>query len=231
MSVLDTERKFSATLTFEKSKDNVGACKYAYFGESSAPIFLGSESNKVCIKEAFYIAPETGHHLIYDGPKQGELLMGEINCARWANALMRLVYDFIKDEDAKRGKPSFPIPDLRYVNVALAVSTQKDRATYLLEEVIEEPDGGFRKYINNTIAVPLSSNDPRRKETGAFLAFTQHVQYLKTGKQAFVSDQQGGSTGTSIQNSLIECHHGLQEVSHFFPTLKLSHRRKFLSNV
>ena len=126
MPVVQTYKKFPATLVFEKNKLTYGACKYAYFGEASVPIFEGSSSKKICVKEAFYIARETGHRMIYDGPQQGKLLTSEINCARWANALMCMVNEFISFENMKIGAPPFSVPDMRYVRVALAISTQND---------------------------------------------------------------------------------------------------------
>ena len=190
MPPLLTDKSFPAILKFDKSSRIPGGCKFAYFGESNIPIFANATSNKICLKEAYYIARETGNRVAYDPAKQGEMLTSEVKCSKWANALMSLVYDFIKAEHKKRGEPPFPIPKMRYVMVALAVA-QHGNTTYLLEEFIDESDGGFRKYINNTAAVPLSTTDLDRKEIGDFLVFTQHVQYVKTEKLAFVSDQQG----------------------------------------
>ena len=106
---------------------------------------------------------------------------------------MKLAYDFVERENEKCGEPPFPIPDIRYVKAALAVAKHVDNEIYLIEELIGEEDGGFEKYINNVYAVPLSTNDLQRKERGDFLAFTQHIQYTKTKKLAFVLDQQGES--------------------------------------
>jgi hypothetical protein len=91
------------------------------------------------------------------------------------------------------GKPPFEIPQMRFVNAALAVAQNTKHDTYMLEEVIDEAtDGGFVKYIGNGSAKPYrqSNNDLARR--GQFLAFAQHVQYLKTKHLAFVGDFQGG---------------------------------------
>ena len=60
----------------------------------------------------------------------------------------------------------------------------------LIEEFIK---GSFTKYINNANAqvLPQRYSDTEAKVIGDFLAFTQHVQYWKTKKQAFVTDYQG----------------------------------------
>jgi hypothetical protein len=66
------------------------------------------------------------------------------------------------------------------------------KATFLLEEVIDaNMEGPFRKYLNNVSPEPLLMATKEDKEQAKFLAFSQHVQYWKTKKQAFVSDYQG----------------------------------------
>jgi len=102
---------------------------------------------------------------------------------------MDLVYDVMKQK--RKGEPSFSVPKMRYVNVVLAVANNSSRDTYLLEEVVGEEDGAFRKYINNTSAVPLTQTDEERQHISNFLSFSQHVQILETQHQVFVSDQQG----------------------------------------
>ena len=190
--ILLTKKAFPATLTFTSANPIAGACKLAYFGQTDKPVFDNSTSLNVCIKEAFGIDPVSAKREVYDGPKQGELLTIEINCSRWASALTRLVYEFMERKNTTYGaEPPFKVPNMRYVNVVLAVANNHKRETYLLEEVIGELDGDFRKYINNTAATVLSQTDPDRQYVGNFLSFTQHVQMLETNEQVFVSDQQG----------------------------------------
>jgi hypothetical protein len=57
----------------------------------------------------------------------------------------------------------------------------------------EQIPSDFVKLINNNSAkVHKGSLGPEADVMlGAFLAFTQHVQYLKTQKQVFISDYQG----------------------------------------
>ena len=193
MALPNDKDTFTVVLKFKKENPIAGACKFAYFGESSTPIFWPSPSTKICIKEASHIAPQTENRILYDAAKQAEILTTEMNCSRWANPMMKLAYDFVERENEKHGELPFPIPDMRYVKAALAIAKHVDNEIYLIEELIGEEDGGFEKYINNVYAVPLSTNDLQRKERGDFLAFTQHIQYTKTKKLAFVSDQQGES--------------------------------------
>ena len=63
---------------------------------------------------------------------------------------------------------------------------------FLIEEVIRgDEQGPFRKYLNNVSPVPLPISCGDDDERAKFLSFSQHVQYWKTKKQAFVSDYQG----------------------------------------
>jgi hypothetical protein len=189
--ILVTEKAFPAVLTFSVENPVAGACKLAYFRRTNKPIFPDSTSIDICIKQAFYLDRATAARLLYEGPRQAEVLTTEINCSRWASALMCLVYEFMEKADKLRGKPPFSILQMRYVNIALAVANNDKRETYLLEEVVGESDGDFRKYINNTSSVPLSQTDAKRQYVGKFLSFAQHVQMVETAEHVFVSDQQG----------------------------------------
>ena len=66
--------------------------------------------------------------------------------------------------------------------------------TFLLEEIIEDKiDGPFVKYIGNGSAAPVQLTAKDCAYIADFLAFSQHVQYERTKKMAFVSDFQGQS--------------------------------------
>ena len=115
--------------------------------------------------------------------------MVEMNCSHFASALMHLVYDFMEEANKLQGaKPPFSVPQMHYVNVALAIA--KDEV-YLLEEVIGGLEGKFQKYINNTSALMLLQNDENWQYIGSFLSFVQHVQLVETKKYVFISDLQG----------------------------------------
>ncbi|RXW22094.1 hypothetical protein EST38_g3761 [Candolleomyces aberdarensis] len=137
----------------------------------------------------------------------------ECNILVWASALLNLVYDYMDSVVfQKKMKPSFSCPQLAFVRAGFshtvspngsstankasikALRSQKGispsiRLGYLLEEKIE---GNFTKYIHNV---------------AEFLCFTQHVQYMKTGKLAFVSDYQG--YGNLLTDPQILTHHDL----------------------
>lgn len=64
------------------------------------------------------------------------------------------------------------------------------RVAYLLEELIPS-DVPFIKYIHNADAVPLQDPDEEGYDTAVFLCFIQHIQFVLTHGQAYISDFQG----------------------------------------
>ncbi|KAI0086272.1 hypothetical protein BDY19DRAFT_986757 [Irpex rosettiformis] len=121
-------------------------------------------------------------------------MLVEANCIYWGGALMRLVYDFM--ENFKNNLPpasaaSCPsIPDLRFVHCGVAVpSSNKEGPIYLLEERIDDK---FVKYILNNSLSPVPHLTGRDLKIALFLCFSQHVQYLDTQENLFLSDFQGG---------------------------------------
>jgi hypothetical protein len=166
-----------------------GSFKRASFGHLSCPIFSGSTS--VCIKQCWYLCKASGARLVYDNRTQITKLSAEINCLRWAAALMGIVYDFIDKYTKIHGEPSFIIPKMRYVKSALAI-VDMTHETYMVEEVIDEAvDGAFMKYIGNGSVKPLDLLSDAAAYRAEFLAFSQHVQYMKTKGLAFIGDFQG----------------------------------------
>ncbi|KAF8424003.1 hypothetical protein L210DRAFT_3653609 [Boletus edulis BED1] len=134
-------------------------------------------------------------------------LYREANVLYWAMALLDFSYEYIDQciADAEE-PPPFDIPRLRFVEAGLLFAYAADRAdstqgpgsksgtvatTYLAEEII---DGDFFKYIHNGSASPRLFSDPMADDIAEFLAFTQHVQYNKTGGLVYVSDYQGSTT-------------------------------------
>ena len=123
----------------------------------------------------------------------------------WADSLLQFAYSFINDFITKKKclEPPFPIPQLRFVKGAIAYSEKSldtnptkiplaisHRATYLLEELLPI-NQQFIKYIHNAEAVPLQERDEPGYELGVFLCFIQHVQFVYTHGQAYISDLQG----------------------------------------
>ena len=175
-----------------------GAFKIAYLGHTDIPVF--GNSTQVCIKQTFFTSEDSKKRHIYQGQTQATNLSVELNCLGWASALMDLVYSFMKKEEPHHGSPPFEVPQMRYVKAGLAIQVSKDsegngkQSIYLLEEFIDsEEPGWFVKYINNNSAKPRKFKDAERSIRAEFLSFSQHVQFIETGGQAFVSDLQGRS--------------------------------------
>ncbi|KAG1812749.1 hypothetical protein EV424DRAFT_1326870 [Suillus variegatus] len=76
------------------------------------------------------------------------------------------------------------------------------RAGFLLEELIGDDDNrNFIKYIHNMDCNPLLDEDEFGYDIAAFLACTQHIQYVKTGGLAFILDYQGATQILILKNS------------------------------
>jgi hypothetical protein len=192
-AIADCENPMKADLIFNpNSWPKHGGFKKATFGHTSG-IRLGP-SAQVCIKDCWYECKTSGARLSFDSPTQVAKLSLEMNCLRWASALMGLVYDFIAEQTRHLGNPPFEIPKMHFVNAALAVAETSSHDTYMIEEVIDEvTDGEFVKYIGNSSAVPFTHFRLDVAQRADFLAFCQHVQYSKTKGLAFVGDFQGAS--------------------------------------
>ena len=137
----------------------------------------------------------------------------------WAESLLDFAYAFIHDFIAhkKPAEPPFSIPHLRFVKAAIAYpekplgasSTSSDsdtshRAAYLLEELISV-DHPFIKYIHNAESVPLQDIGELGHDIGVFLCFIQHIQFVHTHGQAYISDFQGTIQVTN--NLTLESHY------------------------
>jgi hypothetical protein len=134
-------------------------------------------------------------------------LFREANVLYWSNSLLQLTYAFIDRCIASSTEsPPFKIPRVRFVDAGLALSYSQrgskapakagskagsSCAAYLVEELIEGGHDEFVKFIHNMDSNPLLDYNDYRYEVALFFAFTQHVQYIKTGGLAFISDYQG----------------------------------------
>ena len=122
----------------------------------------------------------------------------------WADSLLRFAYEFINDFIANQAPAEAPfvIPQLQFVKAAVAYSEKpldnalgassstSHCAAYLLEELLPTSNL-FIKYIHNADAIPLQEYDEPGYDTAIFLCFIQHVQFILTHGQAYVSDFQG----------------------------------------
>jgi len=169
-----------------------GAFKKALFSHLGHPVI--SDSTSICIKECWYTCKDLRARLTYDSPTQVAKLSDEINCLRWTSALMGIVYDFIDKYIELHGKSSFAILKMHFIKNALAI-VDTTHKTYMVEEVIDEAvDGVFVKYIGNGSMKPFEFLGEATAYRAEFLAFSQHMQYLKMKSLAFIGDFQGKSS-------------------------------------
>ena len=180
------------TLMYDHSaKPKYSAFKQALFGHLDCAALGPRDSNSVVIKQCWYTCPATGSRFTYDNHTQVTKLTGEINCLRWALALMGLVYDHIDNYTKLHGPVPLTVPNMHFVKSVLAVA-EDTHDTVLLEEVIDDAmDGAFVKYIGNGSAQPYNFLEEDAIDRAKFLSFAQHLQYMKTDGLAFVSDFQG----------------------------------------
>ncbi|KAJ6470314.1 hypothetical protein C8R45DRAFT_937223 [Mycena sanguinolenta] len=127
----------------------------------------------------------------------------EANILLWAGSTMAFTYSFIYHFIQNSSHPPpFEIPDVRFVHAGVAIVHQQLSGSavpvssticrsYLIEELIDEGQDGFHKFLNNGSAVPLPSMNKSVSALAEFLSFTQHVQYYKTKAMLYLSDLQG----------------------------------------
>ena len=206
-----------STLQLDLNPLNVkkGGFKLAAFGMSMPGVFKeGADSEAICAKRTYSpierVAEVNGSltkktvRLPHEGEKQFQNLAMEVSCLVWAQALLNIVYDFIKEEsdsdlEGPKKSPNLPfhVPQFHFVKAAIAIEQSSStssvkKTTFLLEEVIDSnTEGPFRKFLNNVSPEPLVMKTKEDEERARFLAISQHVQYWKTKKQVFVSDYQG----------------------------------------
>ncbi|KAG6907733.1 hypothetical protein DXG01_007591 [Tephrocybe rancida] len=185
-----------ATLSYGNIAPTSGTFKTAHAGVSSKPLFRNSESHAVCIKQAFFFDKTNNTNKFYDGAKQAEVLTIELNCIGWSDALFDMVYHTVDAVDQEKGMPPFEVPKMRYVQAGIAISLSESengiKQAFLVEELIgTKGTDYFIKYINNDSARPRKFKNLERSVRAEFLAFAQHLMYVKTGATIYASDLQG----------------------------------------
>jgi hypothetical protein len=111
---------------------------------------------------------------------------------------MDLIYQFVACEVKTKGESPYPIPELRFMRVMIAlVHNLPTPKAFLIEEWINMDNGDHRfiKYLNNRVPHHISvPQAPKAQEITDFLIFAQHVQWKKSQYLAFTSDYQGAGT-------------------------------------
>ncbi|KAI6030149.1 hypothetical protein EDC04DRAFT_2605443 [Pisolithus marmoratus] len=128
---------------------------------------IGSSANHSVVLKRPYISdyPNEARPLFACCTLKDEcnILYHEANTLYWAKALLQMTY--------QTGSA---------VNV-----------TYLVKGFIPTSSDKFVKYTHNSNAEPCFLVDRKAAAIANFLAFTQHIQYIKTGGQVYISDYQG----------------------------------------
>ncbi|KAG9311681.1 hypothetical protein JVU11DRAFT_7918 [Chiua virens] len=175
---------------------------------------LGSRSGQSVVAKRPYIRQENlegkppfPRYVISD---ELDKLFREANVLYWAKALLSMTYTFVDCALAASDRPPiFDIPRLRFVEAGLALGYANTSGgggprsvsckagsvstAYLVEELIPDAEL-FVKFIHNGSCLPLIEPGEPEYNVAEFLAFTQHVQYVKTGGLAYISDYQGSTS-------------------------------------
>ena len=211
---IKTAELFSGNIRLDRSTDailRVGAFKTAQSAQLMlSPLTrsgMGSSPNYKIVLKRPYINdnPEepAGPPLSWFALKdESNILYREANVLYWAKALLKMTYEFIDHAvDSATEPPPFDIPRLHFVDAGLllaysnALATTKDsgllsvKTSAIVSMMYLGKD--FVKYIHNGDVAPCDLLDPDAENIAQFLAFTQHIQYVKTGRQVYISDYQG----------------------------------------
>ncbi|KAF9228248.1 hypothetical protein BS17DRAFT_805791 [Gyrodon lividus] len=201
----------SGTIQLSSSRNNLlgaGAFKTAQLGQLNlSPLRahgLGSQPNEaIALKQPYTPLTKPGFIKLFH----------EANVLYWAKALLNMTYNYIHHCIAEAPEPPLSdIPQIRFVNAALVLAyAEKAEGLeqpgapklvpssvtigYLTEELIRlDDDSNFTKFVHNLDPSPFILPGEYRYQTAEFLVFTQHIQYINTGGQVYISDYQGSTT-------------------------------------
>lgn len=228
-TIINQDQEFLGYLSYDKNnligKGTFKTAHLASLNWASHPPISGlgaknSQSIAVALKRPYDDRNmNSGAVKRFNYADESRKVLTEATLLGWADSLLRFAYAFIHDfiADKKPAEPPFPIPLLRFVKAAIAYSEKplvnapgtssgtSHRAAYLLEELL--PDHPFIKYIHNSEAVPLQDINELGHDIGVFLCFIQHVQFVHTHGQAYISDFQGTYENLTL---------GLTLLNHFY---------------
>jgi hypothetical protein len=215
-TIINQDQEYLGYLSYDRNNlIGKGTFKTAHLASlkwaSHAPIAgLGaknSQSIAVALKRP-YDDRNSGVVKHFNYADESRKVLTEGTLLGWADSFLKFAYAFIHGfiADKKPVEPPFHIPLLRFVKAAIAYSEQplvgvsgtssarargtSHRAAYLLEELLPA-DRPFIKYIHNAEAVPLPDINEMGHDIGVFLCFIQHIQFVHTHGQAYISDFQG----------------------------------------
>ena len=184
------------TVVTAREKQHMGTFKMGYMAVTDQPLFGGNERT-VCAKQAYQTVDRARKiYKTYGYKDQKPRLETELGALVFGRALLEYVYIWMEQWDQLPVHTEVVIPQFCFVKAALGLEGEEvgSRQAFMLEEWINTSDnaeGRFRKYINNNQPWPVERLNEEDALCARFLCFTQHVQYVESGKLAFASDYQG----------------------------------------
>lgn len=196
---------------------SAGAFKTCYFArlepDSTNPnpnsLLRLDRDSQIVAKRMFYrdSDPEQvglGRKKRYSHMSEMQQTLTEARNLQWASALMKVVQDHVDTALARREWATLgqPYPQVRFVHAAIAQTTDASK-TFLIEERIP---GTFVKYISNSSPQPVEGLSADERKLAEYFCFCQHLQYLLTGKEFFLSDFQGKHILARLSDMVPDAH-------------------------
>ncbi|KAH8118046.1 hypothetical protein DFH11DRAFT_1541294 [Phellopilus nigrolimitatus] len=173
----------SLTVAVGKTLGTRGAFKTSHIGK-----IVFSDGSQNIGRLSIYAMGKGGKIVRVDKHREADSLCQELMVMEFAVALHSACYDWMRNEDLIHGPPPIPVPQTSFVSFALVVASADKDKVFLVEKLI---DGLFVKFIHNSSGKPaVDGNDARDFEVAVFLCFMQHLQYVLSKEQAYISDYQ-----------------------------------------
>ncbi|KAJ8083225.1 hypothetical protein PM082_003224 [Marasmius tenuissimus] len=171
-----------------------GGFKFSWIASATPPLFSSSTS-EICVKQT-YEKTVVGNKVIGKtrrGEDQYKNLESEVLSMIWGSTLYNRSVAFAEDMHSQGLVQDIDRPkQLGFARCAIGMEMDGSTRNYFMfEEVVQPP---FVKFLNNsTVQIP-SYVMPGDQAIAEWLSFTQHAQYMLTGKMAFIGDYQGNHT-------------------------------------
>ncbi|THG94063.1 hypothetical protein EW026_g7329 [Hermanssonia centrifuga] len=198
----------SLTVDFKNRLGKPGSFKTAHIGRITLhedQAFPGFESLRntfsgkdICVKQMFEREGRTGNIFRLSDAQELTAVWPEFECLQWGTVIHDASLNTARRIFEKQSKPPhFPLMPTRMVRGMLAICLGETRKRAVLIEELIDPthEGEFRKFVHNSEQTPLVSlRRGKESELGEQLCFLQHIQWIMSGENCFISDYQGGST-------------------------------------
>ncbi|KIJ52731.1 hypothetical protein M422DRAFT_128241, partial [Sphaerobolus stellatus SS14] len=124
----------------------------------------------------------------------------------WSQATMAFTQDWVTHYLKRQEKAgtNIPIPKLLYVSSAIITFQEltSEKITLIAKQFM---DGKFVKCIGNQDPIPFQSLKGEERNIAKYLSFSQHLHYVESNSESFLSDFQGELHSTSKMLTDCQC--------------------------